>query len=302
MVAASDLPPNCSGLRVRIVGADSLGVRSMATFIEAGGVKIAVDPGVSYAPRRYGLPPHPVELKRVEEVRDEILRELEDTDVIVVTHYHYDHYLYRSEWYHAYKGKTLIVKHPEQNINASQKVRAYRLLKKGGVASLVSRLEYGDGRRFELPGGVVVEVSPPVPHGVEGTRLGYVVMVMVEYDGCRFVHASDVQGPASETALRQLLGWRPDVVFLSGPPLYRESVDDDGAALRGLEGLRTLAREVPLVVVDHHMARSLDYPERLREVNREAGVEALTSAARFMGRECELLEARRKELWSKEQG
>ncbi len=295
MVAASDLkPPNCSSMRVDIVGADSLGARSMATFIDAGGLLIAIDPGVSYAPRRYGLPPHPLELERVEEMREKIVSKLAEADIIVITHYHYDHYLYRSDWYHVYKGKLLIVKHPLENINVNQRLRAHRLLKKGGVESLARRVEYGDGRRFEV-GEVVIEVSPPVPHGVEGTKLGYVVMVMVEYDGCRFVHASDVQGPASRSALEAIEAWKPDMVFVSGPPLYRESVDEDNAVGLGFEGLRRLAETVPLVIADHHMARSLDYPQALRKVSRHRSL--VISAARFMNRPCELLEARRRDLW-----
>ncbi len=302
-MAASDarprqLPPACSGLRLRILGADSFGARSMAAAVEVEGVKVVIDPGVSFAPRRYGLPPHPLELARVEEIRREVVRELEDADYVVLTHYHYDHYLYRGEWAEAYRGKVLIVKHPEEAINVSQRLRAHRLLKRMGVAELARRVEYADGRSFDL-GPLKLVVSEPVPHGVEGTPLGYVVMVMVEHEGCRVVHASDVQGPASRRALERLLAWRPHAVFISGPPVYREAVGDDGAAAAGMEGLMRLASSVPLVVADHHMARSLEYPELLKGL-RERARARVVSAAEFEGRDLELLEARRRELWAAE--
>ena len=39
------------------LAADSLGVRSMATYVECGATRILIDPGATLAPNRYGLPP-----------------------------------------------------------------------------------------------------------------------------------------------------------------------------------------------------------------------------------------------------
>jgi len=44
-------------MRVIPLAADSLGVRSMATYVEAGGLRLLIDPGATLAPRRYGLGP-----------------------------------------------------------------------------------------------------------------------------------------------------------------------------------------------------------------------------------------------------
>ncbi len=46
---------------------DSFGVRSMATFVETDNLRILIDPGVSLAPIRYGLEPHPLEWERLNE-------------------------------------------------------------------------------------------------------------------------------------------------------------------------------------------------------------------------------------------
>jgi len=46
------------------VGEESLGVRSMCLYVETRDVRILFDAGVSLAPRRFGLPPHPRELER----------------------------------------------------------------------------------------------------------------------------------------------------------------------------------------------------------------------------------------------
>jgi len=41
------------------VGEESLGVRSMCLYVETRDVRVLFDAGVSLAPRRFGLPPHP---------------------------------------------------------------------------------------------------------------------------------------------------------------------------------------------------------------------------------------------------
>lgn len=287
-------------MRVRIIGADSIGSRSMATVVEANGVKIFIDPGVSYAPRRYGLPPHPVELQRLREIKERILDEITDADIIVITHYHYDHYLREPEEANYYRDKVLLVKDPTRDINFSQKMRAYRLFKRNAVEELARSIHVLDGRVYEIAPGVVVHASPPVPHGSPGTKLGYVVMVAIECCNEVFVHASDVQGPMSDEALNWLLSVKPSLVFISGPPTYfagykvpREEVD------KGLHNLKVLAEKLPrgsIIVADHHMARDLEYPNYLVRIASETNAR-ITSAAEFMGLPYEPLEALRKQLW-----
>ena len=44
-------------MKIVPLAADSLGVRSMATYVEAGRTGLLIDPGATLAPSRYGLPP-----------------------------------------------------------------------------------------------------------------------------------------------------------------------------------------------------------------------------------------------------
>ena len=46
---------------------DSFSTRSMATYVETKDIKIVIDPGISIAPLRFSLPPHPIEMKKLEE-------------------------------------------------------------------------------------------------------------------------------------------------------------------------------------------------------------------------------------------
>jgi len=289
-------------MKVRILGADSFGARSMAAVVEAGGLKIVIDPGVSYAPRRYGLPPHPLELKRLGEIRDRIIEELRGADYVVITHYHYDHYLREPELRDLYSGKLLFVKDPRRAINLSQKLRAHRFLKKNGVENVAENTVYADNQRFTIDEGFEIAFSPPVPHGAPGTRLGNVIMVAVKCCDATFVHASDVQGPVCSTTLRWILAQQPDLVFISGPPTYFAGFKVPEEEVRkGLEGLKALARSLKnnaIIIADHHFARDIAYTNYMAMLN-ELGEARVVSAAEYMGMAYEPLEALRKELWGR---
>jgi len=286
-------------VRVRVIAADSMGVRSLATVVEAGGLLVGVDLGASLAPRRYGLPPHQVELDRLESALEDARRWLSQAHVAIVTHYHYDHYMRREP--ELYAGKLLLVKHPREAINVSQRIRAHRFLKAVGDSA---RVEAADARSFEVD-GVKIEFSPPVWHGAPGSRVGRVLMLRIAYEGESVVFTSDVQGPADPEALRILLGWgRPRVLVLGGPPTYfagyKVPVEDVEAGLAGmLEVVRRVRPET--LIYDHHLLRDAGYAEKVRphlEEASRAGVRMVT-AAEYMGRPVEQLEARRRELWGR---
>ncbi|MCE4602227.1 MAG: MBL fold metallo-hydrolase [Desulfurococcales archaeon] len=285
-------------MRIRVIAADSMGVRSIATVVEACGHVVGIDLGAALGPRRYGLPPHPIELKRLEESLDSVYRWILDSDIVIITHYHYDHYV--RDRPDLYKGKVLLVKNPVSDINRSQRLRAYRFLRKNGVEDL-ARVHYADGSLFRF-GKLEIEFSKPLWHGEEGTKLGKVLMVLVRCEGESFVFASDVQGPMNSEALEVLESWGGDVVLMDGPPTYfagykvsRESVD------KGLEYMLELVSKARprTLIVDHHLIRDLGYRNiisRHLEAASRAGV-SLVTAAEFMGIREEPLEAMRKELW-----
>jgi len=287
-------------VKVRIIAADSLGVRSLAVHVEACGHSIGVDLGASLAPRRYGLPPHEEELMELERALERARGALADSNIVVVTHYHYDHYL-RGEP-HLYQGKTLLVKDIRRDINRSQAIRGHRFLVKTGLRDKAD-VRFADGGAYEFPGGLRIEFSEPAWHGEPGTRLGKVLMLRITCEGESFVYASDTQGPASQDALRTLLEWKDaSVLVISGPPTYfagykvsREAVEE------GVRNLERLALEATprTLIVDHHLLRDLNYGEVLSPIKEKASrvnVRVVT-AAEYMGLEPRLLEARRRELW-----
>lgn len=289
-----------------MIGFDSMGTRGMATVLDTGSLRIFLDPGVNIAPRRYSLPPHPLELEALEKHLEEIRREVKESDVVVISHYHRDHYLYRADEATLYRNKILLVKDPVKNINYNQKVRAYVLFKKMGVESLVKELYVADGGFFRF-NGVEIRFSKPVPHGSPGSKLGFVLVTAVRTPDIVVVHASDTQGPMDDDALNYIINSDPDLVVISGPPTYFEGKGIDREDIEyGLKNLKTLAenlRSGSTLVVDHHLLRDLNYKGRIADVNETCRARKvnLMTAAEYMGLEVKQLEALRFKLWEENQ-
>jgi Predicted hydrolase of the metallo-beta-lactamase superfamily len=284
------------------IAEESLGVRSMALFVRTRDTAILFDAGVSLSPRRFGLPPHPLELRRVQELRAKLLEYAAAADVVTVSHYHRDHFTpwYRSvymatddhTYVEVYKGKLVLAKSP-QGINWSQRRRHYGFKKAVGK---VAEIEYVDGKSYRF-GRTTLTASPPLPHGPEGARTGFVVAFVVEDGEERLLYMPDVQGPANDAALGFALNAAPTIAVVGGPPIYLNNVEwatgvSNLERLASASGLRTL-------VVAHHALRDLDWKTRLAPVFEAAsrsGVRVETYAG-LLGREDELLEARRRELY-----
>ncbi len=293
--------------RIRLIGFDSMGTRGMATVVDTGSYKVFIDPGVSIAPRRYGLPPHPLELELLEKHLGIIHEEVLDSDVLVISHYHRDHYLYRPGEEEYYRGKLLLVKDPRRMINRSQAIRSYILFKKMNVEGLAREIKIADNMEYYIDKDTRIIFSPPFPHGPEGTRLGYVIITTIEIDGHRLMHASDVQGPISNRVRDYILTIRPNLLIISGPPTYFEGFKMSPDSIRnGLNNLRIIIGSLDsgsTIIVDHHLLRDLNYKDKIIGALSEAkkkNINVLT-AAEYMGYKPNQLEALRKKLWGREQ-
>ncbi len=282
---------------IKPVSFDSLGTRSMATFIKTKDVKIFIDPGVSLAPRRYGLPPHPKEIEQMEKDWRKIVNLASKSDVIVITHYHYDHHN-PNDSLEIYEDKKLLIKHPKEFINFSQKKRAYYFLKQ--IGDLPSEIIYADGGVFSF-GDTLIKISDPVPHG-PGTKLGWVIQVYVDDGKESLIFTSDVEGPALDEQVSFILENKPSIVILDGPMTYmlgyRYSNDN---FKRSLENIEKIINEpnVKKLIIDHHFLRDIKWFERIGNFEHHVGKKILT-AAHYLNKKPNLLEAKRKELWSDE--
>ncbi len=299
-----------SKIRVTPLAAESFGVRSMCTYVETPDMKLLLDAGTSLPPNRFGLPPHPLEFQTIARLRQRIAEAADEAEIVTISHYHFDHHTPSFEdwlvnWTEAketarqiYQDKRVLLKNPRQNINPSQRHRAWLFQKTGGKHA--KSLEIADGKTFIFGRDTVVRFFEPVTHGPENGALGWVVMAEITCDDEGFIFAPDVQGPISSHALELIQAAKPNVVMVGGPPFYLGSYKVDELELRqGLKNLTSLAKSVPLLVLEHHALRDEAWKQRTKAVfdaAEEAG-NVIKTAAEFAGLENTFLESRRKQLF-----
>ena len=278
-------------MKVLPLAAESLGVRSMATYVEAGGTSILIDPGATLAPARHGLPPSEPEWEAFRRANDRISAYAARAETIFISHYHEDHF--RSDPA-SYAGKTVIAKDPRRMVSGRQARRGAELWT---ALKDHARVEAADGYRLRTP-SLELRVSPPLPHGAEGTTLGYVVALTVvePAERARFVFASDVQGPLSAVATAYLIQERPTLLYLSGPPSYLEREVGTPAIERGIDQLlRIIEATECRVVMDHHAIRDARWGVRFARLWETGRV---VTAAGHLGLNEAALESRRNRLWT----
>jgi hypothetical protein len=278
-------------MKVLPLAAESLGVRSMATYVEAGDTTILIDPGASLAPARYGLPPAEPEWEALRRANDRISAYAARASLVFVSHYHEDHFRTDPS---TYAGRMVLAKEPRRMVGGQQSRRGAALW---SALAGVCKLQAADGWRRREP-AVELVVSPPLPHGLEGTPLGYVVALTVvdAAERERFVFASDVQGPLSAVATGWLIQQRPTLLYLSGPPSYVERDMPEGTVDRGIDQLlRILDATGCRVLMDHHALRDPNFSTRFERLWSTGRV---TTAAAYLGVETAALEARRRQLWA----
>ena len=300
------IPIGTGEIRVLPLAFESFGVRSMATLVETDDLKLVIDPGSALGPR-FNLSPHEREYVALARSRQRIMEAARGAEVLTISHYHFDHYVPSFEdWMwtwsspelaeRLYRGKLILAKDIQSDINLSQRKRGYMFQKLN--SKIVKEIQAADGKKFEF-GCTILDFSKPVFHGAANSQLGYVLMLTVRTPECSFMHASDVQGPIDETALKLILKQRPDMLLMGGPPLYLKNfkIDEESLA-KALDNLVKVVGEVPLTIIDHHLLRSLDYGDYLRPVYAEAEKRGhrVLSASELIGQAPMLLEAMRKEL------
>ncbi len=271
----------------------------MCCFVETRDARILIDPGVSLAPYRFGLPPHPVELEALSESWRRILDYAERADVLLITHYHFDHFNPFEDTY-IYEGKTVLVKHPKNNINFSQVKRSKFFLDK--IEGLPCRLEFADNSVFRF-GETLVKFSPPVCHGAD-PRLGYVLEVLID-DGYRLLYSSDVEGPVLDDQLNYILECKPNMLILDGAMTYMLGYKYSFESFnKSLSNILMILDKCPLekLILDHHALRDVDWRERFKPVFEAGEVKGVQvfSAAEYAGLPVNLLEARRRELYEQQ--
>jgi hypothetical protein len=297
-------------IRVVPLAAESLGVRSMCTFVETPDVKVLLDAGVSLGPNRFGFPPHPREYQALAECRKKIVEVSEKVEVITISHYRFDHHTPSyTDWCYnwsseevarqIYDGKLVLAKSYREKVNFSQRRRGWIFAQTGG--RYAKRLEYADCKMFEF-GSTKIWFSEPVFHGPDDSQLGWLIMTTFEHEDERVLFASDVQGPMHTPTLQIILEQKPNIVIVGGPPTYLTGLVKQENIQTGLQNLEKMVQIVPSTILEHHLLREEKWrvlSQPIFDASLETG-HAVFTAANFLNKENILLEYQRKQLFENE--
>jgi predicted metallo-beta-lactamase superfamily hydrolase len=274
--------------RMRVLTAESLGVRGLCIVVEGGDRKVLIDPGIALGYRRHGLKPHPIQVGVGRALRRKILREAIDATDIVFSHYHGDHVpLVNANPYQLSLEKALPLFRGRRLWGIDPAVLSGISAQRARDLAEVLPLRFVP---FEGLRDGDLAFSSPVCHGECDGPGGKVLMTRVG----NFLHASDVQ-LIEEDAVTSILETSPLVVLAGGPPLYLQAMGPENRR-RARSNARRLTRAVECLVLDHHLLRSMEGLKWLESLDAESP-NRVQCAAGFMGRKPRMLEARRKELY-----
>jgi len=278
-------------MQIQIIGTESLGVRGLCCVVKTKEHKIVIDPGVALGYRRSGFLPHPFQVAVGERVKEKIAEALKDSTDIVISHFHGDHiplvnanpYQLDAHKIIEYLMKPRLWCKGEKGISSLMKKRRNRL--SGLLKRSLPDAEGKEDRIFKF--------SESFFHGEPKGGMGTVMMTCIEEEKV-FVHASDIQ-LLDPRAVSQILKWNPDTVLVSGPPLYLKRLSK-GKEENAWNNAMNLSKDVPTLIMDHHLLRSQEGYDWLRKMN-SVSANKVICAADFLNKKPFLLEAQRKLLY-----
>jgi len=123
-------------------------------------------------------------------------------------------------------------------------------------------------KHFQV-GATKIKFTPPLFHGVEYDRVGWITALVVERSGVRFVYTSDLQGPGIEDYASWIVSENPHILVLDGPATYLFGYLLNKINLqRAISNLIYILERVSpqILICDHHLLRDHRYRERIAQV------------------------------------
>jgi len=251
-------------VEIKILGTESLGVRGLSCMVCTPTRRILIDPGIALGYMRHGLLPHPFQIARGIAIKNEIIHHLHRATDVIFSHFHGDHIpLLRANPFQlslqdvSQRLAQLPIHAPDKQALPGVMLQRRMDLEAATGHALLPAPEQGDDQ---------VAFSSPVFHGPRDSKQGTVIMTRISDKETTFVHASDIQ-LLDRTAVERILTWHPDIVLVSGPPLYLKRLsqaDEDTAWMNAID----LAHGVGTLILDHHLLRSragISWLDRLRQ-------------------------------------
>ncbi len=279
-------------MKILPLGADSLGTRSFSIYIETSCINLLIDPSCALAPRRYSLPPTPEEIKNLNETYKKIREYVKKSEVIIITHYHNDHYPFFDT--EIFKGKFLLLKNYFEDMNYMQVLRGKRFCEE--LKDLKVEFDFCDGKKYKF-GDITLIFSQGLWHG-KLKREGKCVSVIIKEKEESFFFSSDTQGLWEDKLKKFIEGENINYFFIDGPSLYQSKKSDIEEFLNSVSEILKNSSDTR-VIIDHHFLRDLSYKICIKKL-REIFGERVFTCAEFCGLSDNPLEALRRDYYGRE--
>ena len=149
-------------------------------------------------------------------------------------------------------------------------------------------ISFIDGKHLVID-DLRIEFTKPLYHGIEYSRVGWVIAFKIEHLRSKIIYTSDVQGPTIEDYATWIINEDPEVLILDGPPTYlipySMNLINFRRTVNNLIRIIRSTKKLKLIIYDHHLTREYRYRERVKDVyaeGKERGVEVLT-VAEYLG-------------------
>ncbi len=282
-------------MEIEILSAESLGVRGLCCYVKTKTRKILIDPGIALGYSRYSLLPHPFQIAVDERIRKKIIKKWAEATDIVFSHLHGDHVPLVQANPYQLSIHCLSKLAPQVRIWLSQ-LEELNNLEKTRFSSLRDILK--PNYRFinsYTRAHNDLHFSKMVFHGERAKNRNKVFMTCIKEDNFVFVHGSDIQ-LLDEEAVQIILSWKPDLLVVSGPPLYLSVKMNDELLQIATNNALLLSNKIPTVIIDHHLLRDYQGLDWLRDIDSKTKNRVLTAAG-FMQQPLMMLEADRLKLY-----
>jgi hypothetical protein len=166
-----------------------------------------------------------------------------------------------------------------------------------------TKIFFADGKTIEM-GDTRIRFTEALFHGIEYGRVGWMLALVCEHKGAKFLYSSDLQGPQIEDYADWIIEENPDILILDGPATYLLGYMLNKINLaRAISNASRILKETTsqVIIYDHHLARGPRFKERISKVYEIAREEKKTfiTAAEWMDKEPLVLKLAREKAQEK---
>jgi|Deesub1362B_J571_1020462.scaffolds.fasta_scaffold00641_14 hypothetical protein len=149
-------------------------------------------------------------------------------------------------------------------------------------------VRFADAQILEF-GFTQVKFTPPLFHGIEYDRLGWVIGLIIQHNESKILYTSDLQGPIIEDYAEWIIKENPNVLIIDGPATYLLGYMLNQINLeRAINNFCLILQKIrpEIIIYDHHLPRDPLFRERVSKVYQIAKKknQNLLTFAEFLGK------------------